>query len=194
MVFLKVPCANAIDLGSLLITIVTICLLFCLHSKMCGLFWDRFYFNFCFSYWFVVFFHWKVNSLRKSSFLVSFIFSQHEVQCHSDNRSSVHVRWVIWKWDSLLNWRSYWTHRHFQEPHFQCSFLCSFSLHAEESLVMNCSVKQESQANVIGSDQNWEAFRQWLEPRAGSTDVLNTHANCGLHINRYEKVKVSFTV
>lgn len=28
----------------------------------------------------------------------------------------------------------------------------------------------------------------------GLPDVLNTHANCGLHINRYEKVKVSFSV
>ena len=138
--------------------------------------------------------HWKVNSLRKISFLVSFIFSQREVQSHSDNRSSMHVCWMIWKWDFLLNWRSYWIQCHFQEQHFQFSFLCSFSLHTEESLVMSCSVKQESQANVIGSDQNWEAFRQWLEPRAGSTDVLNTHANCGLHINRCEKVKVSFSV
>lgn len=143
--------------------------------------------------------HCKLNCLRKISFLVSFTFSLYHIQCHSDKRSSMHICWMIQKWDYLLNWMSYWNHHYFQECYFLFSCLCSFFLRVKESRIMNSSVIRKAMWMLLGltktgrhSDNDWSTEMGPTDGKECKINVLNTHVNCGLHINRYEKVKVSF--
>lgn len=64
--------------------------------KMCNVFGEKFYFTSCFSYWLVVF-SCQVNSVREICLLLSFVFSWYLGQWHSDNRSSMHICWIIQK-------------------------------------------------------------------------------------------------